>query len=113
MSDRPRLLARTRVARTPVAVVGGVRRLYTSRVRLANPQAAVPEGAEEAVDTELFDDGDFYHDLLRELSTAFWLCAFVCGCKDGNIQQRFHAEHPILHTMSTCLVFLNASCLIA
>ena len=60
LADPVRTRARTRLARTPVAVLGQ---------QLPNPALAAAAAETPSEDPELFDDGDFYQELLRELST--------------------------------------------
>eukprot|EP00047_Mylnosiga_fluctuans_P004297 m.233731 g.233731 ORF g.233731 m.233731 type:complete len:479 (+) comp12558_c0_seq1:2-1438(+) len=55
-ADRGRLVTRTRVLRTPLKVVGQAQAEPSTDAATAPP-----------TDVELFDDGDFYQDLLREL----------------------------------------------
>lgn len=57
LADPARTLARTRVERTPVSVIG-------------EPPAVRGDGDAIVPCVELFDDGDFYQELLRELSES-------------------------------------------
>jgi protein AATF/BFR2 len=68
MADKERLLTRTRVKRMPFEVIGKVEAKENGEGAAAAPLPKAAMGAGVAgYDNEIFDDGDHYQDILREL----------------------------------------------
>lgn len=75
MADQHRLVKRTQLKRSSAKVIGAA--LYPQKPKEEEAAAPAPDGVpedgkkkkerEEEYDEEIFDDSDFYHQLLREL----------------------------------------------
>jgi protein AATF/BFR2 len=69
MSDKERLRKRTRLQRTQLTIIGKAAAPQDPEGKAAAAASGGGGGAvgAPATDTEIFDDGDFYQDLLRDL----------------------------------------------
>ncbi|CAH1776585.1 unnamed protein product [Owenia fusiformis] len=71
LSDKPHLVKRTQLKRSPYRVLGDPLEKPADAVKDENLQASITQKEQQAKEqeynTEIFDDDDFYHQLLREL----------------------------------------------